>query len=187
MFYYPIDEEIKLTLLELNDAPKLYRLIQENRGHLKAWLGWLDSVNSLQDTKHYIKVIQSKMVEGHGFQSSIWVRDELAGQIGFHNYSRQNRSVSIGYWLGKKHEKKGLAIRATEAFMEYAFNQWDIHRVEIRCATENHRSQQIPKKLGFQEEGIQREVEWLYDHYVDHRVYGMLQRDWQEKKTHRTE
>ncbi|NBG87377.1 GNAT family N-acetyltransferase [Isachenkonia alkalipeptolytica] len=181
MFYYPIDREVEMRLLELKDAPKLYRLIQENRGHLKTWLGWVDSVNSLQDTKHYIKVVQSKMIEGHGFQSSIRVKDELAGLVGFHNFSSQNRSVAIGYWLGKKYQKKGLAIRSTKALVEYAFMEWDIHRIEIRCAAENFSSQQIPEKLGFQKEGVLREVEWLYDHYVDHQVYSMIKREWEEK------
>ncbi len=181
MFYYPMDQEVKMTLLELKDAPKLYRLIQENREHLKTWLGWVDSIGSIQDTKHYIKAVQSKMIEGHGFQSSIWVREELAGQIGFHNFSMQNQSVAIGYWLGKKYQHQGLAIRATEALVEYAFSQWDIHRIEIRCATENYGSQRIPEKLGFQKEGLHREVEWLYDHYVDHQVYGMLKWEWQKK------
>lgn len=181
MFYYPIDEEIKMTLLELKDAPKLYRLIQENREHLKTWLGWVDSINSIQDTKHYIKVVQSKMIEGLGFQSSVWVRGELAGLIGFHNFSKQNRSVSMGYWFGKKYQNQGIAIRGTKALVEYAFNQWDIQRIEIRCATENYRSQGIPEKLGFQKEGSLREVEWLYDHYVDHHVYRMLKWEWQKK------
>lgn len=182
MFYYPIDQGVEMRLLELKDAPKLYRLIQENREHLKTWLGWVDTINGIQDTKHYIKVVQSKMIEGHGFQSSIWVRDELAGLIGFHNYSRQNRSVSIGYWLGKNYEKRGLVIRGTKALVDYAFRDWDIHRIEIRCATGNYPSQQIPEKLGFRQEGISREVEWLYDHYVDHRIYSMIKREWLERQ-----
>jgi len=182
MFYYPIDQEVKLALLELKDAPKLYRLIQENREHLRTWLGWVDSVNSIQDTKHYIKVVQSKMIEGHGFQSSIRVRGELAGLIGFHNFSMQNRSVSIGYWLGKNYQKQGLVVKATKALVEYAFNEWDIHRIEIRCATENYDSRRIPEKLGFQKEGLLRQVEWLYDHYVDHQVYSMIKGEWDQKK-----
>lgn len=182
MFYYSIDKEVKMGLLELKDAPKLYRLIQENRNELKPWLGWVDSVNSIQDTKHYIKVVQSKNIEGHGFQCSIWVKDELAGLIGFHNFSMQNRSVSIGYWLGKKYRKQGIAVRAAEALVTYAFEEWNVHRIEIRCATENYKSQGIPEKLGFKKEGRHREVEWLYDHYVDHWVYSLLKWEWDKKK-----
>jgi len=27
-----------------------------------------------------------------------------------------------------------------------------------------------------------RDAEWLYDHYVDHEIYALLQREWREQK-----
>ncbi|MDP9371062.1 MAG: GNAT family N-acetyltransferase, partial [Chloroflexota bacterium] len=36
----------------------------------------------------------------------------------------------------------------------------------------------IPERLGFAREGTLRQVEWLYDHFVDHHVYGMLAAEW---------
>jgi ribosomal-protein-serine acetyltransferase len=40
------------------------------------------------------------------------------------------------------------------------------------------KSRAIPEKLGFVQEGITRQEEWLYDHYVDHVIYGLLAKDW---------
>ena len=60
----------------------------------------------------------------------------------------------------------------------HAFATWNLNRVEIRCAVENRRSRAIPERLGFQSEGTIREAEWLYDHFVDHVIYGMLASDW---------
>lgn len=62
--------------------------------------------------------------------------------------------------------------------IDFAFNEWNLNRVEIRCATGNTASQSIPKALGFEEEGLLRENEWLYDHFVDHVVFSMLKRNW---------
>jgi ribosomal-protein-serine acetyltransferase len=36
----------------------------------------------------------------------------------------------------------------------------------------------IPERLGATLEGIIREAAWLYDHFVDHRVYGILAGEW---------
>ena len=44
----------------------------------------------------------------------------------------------------------------------------------------NKRSCAIPQRLGFSQEGILRQSEWLYDHFVDMAVYGMLAQDWQK-------
>jgi hypothetical protein len=36
----------------------------------------------------------------------------------------------------------------------------------------------VPERLGFQLEGIIRDAEWLYDHFVDHAMYAILKKDW---------
>jgi ribosomal-protein-serine acetyltransferase len=33
-------------------------------------------------------------------------------------------------------------------------------------------------RLGFVQEGTLRQIEWLYDHFVDHVVYAMDRRNW---------
>jgi ribosomal-protein-serine acetyltransferase len=57
-----------------------------------------------------------------------------------------------------------------------------MHKVEIRAASGNKKSRAVPERLGFKQEGCIRQAEWLYDHYVDHVVYGMLDLEWAQKK-----
>jgi ribosomal-protein-serine acetyltransferase len=46
---------------------------------------------------------------------------------------------------------------------------------------ENKNSRGIPERLGFVNKGCIRQAEWLYDHYVDHVVYGKLAEEWNKK------
>ena len=39
-------------------------------------------------------------------------------------------------------------------------------------------SRAIPKRLGFTQEGVQKDAEWLYDHFVDLVMYSMLASQW---------
>jgi ribosomal-protein-serine acetyltransferase len=54
--------------------------------------------------------------------------------------------------------------------------------MEIHCAAGNARSRGVPERLGFQQEGVLRQTGWLYDHFVDHVMYGMLAMEWADAK-----
>ena len=69
------------------------------------------------------------------------------------------------------------------ALVDHAFEEFGLNRVSIACATENKRSCAIPERLSFQREGIQRQAEWLYDHFVDHVVYATLASEWQKRRS----
>ena len=97
------------------------------------------------------------------------------GMIGFHAMDWVHRRTSIGYWLDERAQGRGLMTAACRTMTLHALAELKLHRVEIRCAPENHKSRGIPIRLGFSEEGRLREVEWLYDHFVDHVVYSMLE------------
>jgi len=105
-------------------------------------------------------------------------RGTLCGAIGLHDIDYPNKSTSIGYWLDAGHEGKGIITAACRAIVTEGFLSFGLHRIEIRCATWNHRSSAIPRRLEFVEEGILRDAEWLHDHWVDLRVFSMLAQDW---------
>jgi ribosomal-protein-serine acetyltransferase len=68
--------------------------------------------------------------------------------------------------------------RSCRAIITYLFNELKLNRVEIRAAEFNMKSRSVPERLGFVQEGIVRQEEWINDHYVDHVIYGMLAKDW---------
>ncbi|KAB3535293.1 GNAT family N-acetyltransferase [Alkaliphilus pronyensis] len=181
MFTHNINDEIELRLLELSDAEALTNLTNECSEYLRRWLPWVDDSASIEDRLNFIKMTKKQYADNKGFQSGIWYKGELAGVIGYHGMDWSNKVTSLGYWLGERFQGNGIMTKATKAFVEYALVDMKLNRVEIRCAEENSKSRSIPKRLGFKEEGLIREAEWLYDHYVNHVVYGMLAKDWKNR------
>lgn len=51
---------------------------------------------------------------------------------------------------------------------------------EIRCAPENFASRAVPKRLGFTEEGLHRQVLAIHGGFQDLIMYAMLAKDWRE-------
>lgn len=178
MFHFKIDDKTELRLLELRHTEELFILTDRNRHHLREWLPWVDSSLYPESTERFIKSALEQFARNYGFQGGLWFQGRLAGVIGYHQIDWVNRRTSIGYWLGAEFQGKGLMTKACAALIDYAFGQLKLNRIEIRCATGNKKSRAIPERLGFTQEGIIRQAEWLYDHFVDHAVYGMLASEW---------
>jgi ribosomal-protein-serine acetyltransferase len=169
---------IEIRLFEEDHAVALYRLIDANRPSLRQWLPWLDWSNSANDTADHIRLSHQRYKDANGFSAGIWVDGKLGGAIGLHAIDALHRSSSIGYWLSEDQRGKGAMTLACRSVVNAAFRNFQLHRVEIRCASGNQKSCAIPRRLGFAYEGTLREAEWLYDHFVDLEVYSMLEHDW---------
>lgn len=177
-FRYIIDQETELSLLEEEHTETLFALTDENREYLREWLVWVDNIESVSDTRRYIRSAVQQCNDDKGFQAGIWFRGNLAGIIGYQNLDWLNRSAAVGYWVGAAFQGNGLATNACGALVDWAFREWRLNRVEVRCAVENYRSRAIPERLGFTQEGIAHQAEWLYDGFVDLVIYGVLAKDW---------
>jgi ribosomal-protein-serine acetyltransferase len=127
-----------------------------------------------------LRAAQATLAAGLGGQYAICVEEQLAGVIGQHHIDWPNRAGMLGYWLGAAYEGRGLMTHACRALVTHMLREQGLHRVEVRAAPGNRRSRAIPERLGFRQEGILRDAEWLYDHYVDLVVYAMLADDWPE-------
>lgn len=177
MFKKTIGNHTYLALLESRHAAAMSSLINENRTHLRQWLPWVDITRGVPDSRLWIDAALNKFAQGRELHAGIWVEHSLAGVIGC-RFAGQNNSSTIGYWLGQEYQGRGLMHSACRALIGYSFTELALNKVEIRCAEKNLRSRAIPERLGFKQEGRIRDAEWLYDHYVDHIVYGLLAREW---------
>jgi ribosomal-protein-serine acetyltransferase len=169
-----------LRLLDESDADELYRLIDENRAHLAPWLPWAAG-HTREATGEFIRLTQRQAAANDGFQAALVCEGEIVGVAGFLSVNWPHGSTSIGYWLSERHQRRGLMTDAVRALVEHAFGEWDLHRVEIRAATENVRSRRIPERLGFREEGVLREAERIGERYNDLAVYAILAPEWVQK------
>ncbi|MDC3414711.1 GNAT family N-acetyltransferase [Aquibacillus sp. 3ASR75-11] len=183
MFVYKIDEEISLKLVELKDAERVFELTDNSREYLREWLPWLDMTTSVEDTKGFIKSCLKSYAENKSITTFILFKGEIVGTASYNEIDWANKIAYIGYWLGKVYQGNGIMVRVARALTDYAFNALELNKVDISAAVENKRSRSIPERLGFVNEGCIRQAEWLYDHYVDHIVYGMLAEDWKSNNS----
>jgi ribosomal-protein-serine acetyltransferase len=175
-----INESLELRQISEDDAEGLTALIDRNRSHLKEWLPWLDNSTCINDTARFIGRSIEQADDDNGYTFGIVWNGALTGVIGQHYLDMVNRRTELGYWLDAGHQGCGIVTRASACLMNFAFEEQDCNRIILHCAVGNARSRGVAQRLGFVQEGILREAEWLYDHYVDLVVYSMLKCDWKK-------
>ncbi|MCH2156674.1 MAG: GNAT family N-acetyltransferase [Opitutales bacterium] len=178
-FSYPLSDQAWLAPLAEKDALAIFRETEQSRSYLREFLPWLDSIKSVDDTRKFIDAELRRCLDQRCDVASIWYQGDFAGIVSLYNLNWPNRSAAIGYWLGQRFQGHGLMTQAVRVLVDNALNQMRLNRIEIRAHVENIRSQKIAKRLGFSHEGTLKEVEWLYDRYVDHELFAMTKGTWE--------
>jgi ribosomal-protein-serine acetyltransferase len=168
-----VTDDCQLRLLEEADAEELYRLIEANRAYLARWMPWA-AAQTRETTVEFLRATRRQAASDDGFQAALVCDGAIIGVVGYHSVNWPHGSTTIGYWLAEQHQGRGLMTRAVRVLVDLAFGEWNLHRVEIRAATDNGRSRAIPERLGFREEGVQREAERIGERYLDLAIYGLL-------------
>ena len=105
-------------------------------------------------------------------------QNEFIGLIGLKSTDKVNKKTEIGYWLSEKYQKQGIMTKSVSKLCDFAFNELGINRIQIKCAVGNDPSKNIPKRLNFKFEGIERDGELLTGNvYTDLEVYSKLKND----------
>ena len=177
MLNFTLNHGLELRLLELQHAESIFHLVDNERIHLRKWLPWVDGTVSIVETQEFIRDSANRYAARNGFQMGIWNHGNPIGIIGLHKIDWANQSSSIGYWLSERCQGKGIMTQACMLLVQYVLQELGLHRIEIRCAEENFKSRAIPERLGFTKEGTIRDAEFLYNHYVNYVVYGLLAGD----------
>lgn len=173
-----INNYLRLRPLILSDANELFSLTETNRDYLRRWLPWLDDNPQREDTAQFIQRCLEREREQQEVVAAICYDGRIVGLVGLHEIDWQSQSAGVGYWLDEAQQGQGIMTAACKALIENGFVALGLNRIEIRCAVGNKRSEAIAKRLGFTYEGQLRDAEWLYDHFVDHKVYSVLRREW---------
>jgi len=177
----PIAHTLYLREVQVADAAAIYQLIDSSRQYLRQWLPFVDHSHAVADTEQFLRSVTSPANTTEKVFVILY-HEQVAGIIGFKGIDRLNNKVEIGYWLGQDFQGKGLMYRACSTLVAYAFEQMRMNRIQINVGVGNTRSSNIPKKLGFRLEGIQRAGELLNGTYHDLEMYSLLQKEWEGLK-----
>lgn len=176
MFSLDLGAGLSLRLFHATDADELFRLVDANRDHLQRWLPEV-AATTHEATADYVRRSMERWARDEGFFSGICVDGTLVGTLGA-GLDKTNRCASLGYWVARTSEGRGVVTRSVQAVTDHYLRQREMQRVELRAQPGNSRSRAVAERCGFKLEGTLRQSAWLHDRFVDHCVYAILREEW---------
>jgi ribosomal-protein-serine acetyltransferase len=173
-FSLPVDDTLTLRLATVDDTEELFRLIDTNRAYLRTHLGWVDMTKKASDTKKYVEENFPLWLSLKALHLLICKNNAIIGSIGLHNINMLNKGCEIGYWIDQNHQGQGIMTTCIKALLEYLFHTLKLHRIELRCALDNTKSQNIAKRLGFKEEAVLQDALFHNGTYFDTYLYALI-------------
>lgn len=102
----------------------------------------------------------------------------VIGMVGYNYWDRNDHRGSVGFDLLRKQWRQGLMSEALHAIIQFGFEQMALNRIEADASIYNDGSINLLKKLGFVQEGTQREQYYEAGRYHDLVLLALLKRDW---------
>lgn len=174
MEHIQVNSKIRLEAVRLNMSEVIFEAIDQNREFLKKWLPFIEETRQVEQTEEFLRSIVSQQGKKRDEVFSIWYNQEFAGLIGFKDTDWINHKTELGYWLTEKMQGKGIVTACMQKLIKMGFNKWRMNRIQVKVACGNEKSAAIPKRLGFQFEGIERAGEYHQGNYLDLEVYSII-------------
>ena len=177
-----VQEGLDLHLVGKADAAELFFVVDSNRDYLRQWLPWLDATNSINDETAFISNSLEEYENREGVFYTIRLNGSIIGTISLNWIDWGNKGAGVGYWLSEDQTGNGYVTKSCIRLMEHCFDDLNLHRFVLEAAVENIPSCEIADRIGMRLEGVCKDREWLYDHYVDAKLYAITKPEWDQKR-----
>ena len=111
-------------------------------------------------------------------------KDELIGYVELDGILWTHRVSGVSIAIGEtKHWGNGYGYEVMQLVLRFAFDELNLHRVQLTVFSYNERAIALYEKLGFQCEGLHREHLQRDGKRYDMYLYGLLHSEWEDRNS----
>jgi ribosomal-protein-alanine N-acetyltransferase len=174
-------DRVMLRPPELEDFPAWAELRQGSEAFLKPWEpAWARDHLTSRAFRERVYWAARAIAEGRAYPLFIFRESDgaLLGAITLDNLRRgPSMAVTVGYWIGQPHARRGYMREALEAVRDHVFRELDLSRIEAACLPENAPSRALLEKCGFKYEGVAQSYLQIAGRWRTHVLYAALRDD----------
>lgn len=135
----------------------------------------IDETMSLELAEKWLTQHAEEWAQGQGRHFAI-VEDggAFGGGLNFHHIEPMHKRAEVGFWLAPWARGRGLGSAAVRTACAWAFEHWDLMRIEMTTLPDNDGSLALAQKIGFTREGLLRKRNFERGKHVDIVMLGVL-------------
>ncbi|MBL7050880.1 GNAT family N-acetyltransferase [Candidatus Woesearchaeota archaeon] len=170
-------EIVVLRKLEYSDAEFIYKHI--NHKDIVRYTMNIPWPYTPEHAVQFIKKSKQGYKKGKELNLGITLKEDnqVIGIMSFNKIDLKNKNAEVGYWLGKKYWRKGIAKEALILILDYAFKELKLERISSRTFHSNKASYGLLLRMGFKQEGIARKDIFQNNKWYDHLMFGLLKEE----------
>jgi RimJ/RimL family protein N-acetyltransferase len=170
-------ERVRLTALTKEDLATLARWHHD--GEL---MRMLDSVPANPKGTAIFEESIERQKQAHDtfvFAVRPLAREDLLAWIALDDIEWNHQAADIAILVGREYWGQGYGYEAMTLALNFAFEELNMHRVQLTVFQYNERAIALYEKLGFQKEGVYREFLHRDGKRYDMYLYGLLRSEWE--------
>ncbi|WP_342476919.1 GNAT family N-acetyltransferase [Paenibacillus sp. FSL H7-0350] len=159
----PVPESFESSRLQIRsvawgDGATVHEAVQESAVELRHWMPWAQQVPSVEESEVSIRKSRLQFLERSDIRLLLFHKKtgQLIGSSGLHRIDWLVRKFEIGYWVRTSYAGQGYISEAVNAITDFAIQELQANRLEIRCDSRNTQSARVAERTGFTLEGILR-------------------------------
>ena len=107
--------------------------------------------------------------------------DELYGLVSLTNIDHIDQCAELHLMIGDTAKRgRGAGTFAVREMLHHAFDNLNLHRIELECLAENETAAKLYEKCGFKKEGVKRRSVFKNGEYADMCMYAVLREEYME-------
>ncbi|MEK4324564.1 GNAT family N-acetyltransferase [Paenibacillus sp. FSL R7-0297] len=140
------------------DGAAVNEAVQESIAELSPWMPWAQHIPSVEESEASLRKSRLQFLERKDIRLLLVNKEtgHLVGSSGLHRIDWQVRKFEIGYWVRTSCAGQGYITEAVSAIADFAVQELQAARLEIRCDSRNTQSARVAERAGFTLEGILR-------------------------------
>lgn len=143
------------------DGAAVHDAIMHSLPELKPWMIFAQHDQTVEDVEANIRESHVEFLQRKDLRLLVFLKEtgEFVASSGLHRVDWSIPKFEIGYWIDSRFSGKGYITEAVDGISQFAFEQLDANRVEIRCDSKNVKSRAVAERAEYKLEGILKNSE----------------------------